>query len=180
MRSRALRPLVALGVACAALAGCVVWAAIVAPQDHFTGLSIVLALAALAAGLGVARVRQGVEVSAAFLVYILAGAFLGPASAFVAAVISEVAATRVIPTRRAGVPRQPGRGRFRCTAGGRRCISDLAPAEHSASFYLVLAGLALAMLALTWLIIASVQYRVRRIQRRMEPADVRRATFPVR
>ena len=41
-----------------------------------------------------------VEVSASFIVYILAGAFLGPASAFVAAVISEVAATRVIRTRR--------------------------------------------------------------------------------
>ena len=81
------------------VAGCVVWAALVAPHDHLNGLSIVLALAAVAAGLGVARVRQGVEVSASFLVYILAGAFLGPASAFVAAVISEVAATRVIRTR---------------------------------------------------------------------------------
>ena len=44
--------------------------------------------------------RQRVEVSASFLVYILAGAFLGPTSAFVAAIVSEVAATRMSRTRR--------------------------------------------------------------------------------
>ncbi|MGH2885977.1 MAG: hypothetical protein ACRDPA_25330, partial [Solirubrobacteraceae bacterium] len=152
-RSRALRPRVALGVAWAALAGCVVWAAIVAPQDHLTGLSIVLALAALAAGLGVARVRQGVEVSAAFLVYILAGAFLGPTSAFVAAVISEVAATRVIPTRRHAFLGNLVAAGFAALLAG-TLLRDIAPPEHSASFYLVLAGLALAMLGLTWAIIA--------------------------
>ena len=72
---------------------------IVASRDHLTGLSIVLAIGAVAAGLGVAQVRHPVGVSASFLVYILAGAFLGPASAFVAALISEVAATRMIRTR---------------------------------------------------------------------------------
>jgi len=155
MRSHALRPLVALGVACASLAGCVVWAALVAPDDHLSGLSVVLALAALAAGLGVARVRQGVEVSASFLVYILAGAFLGPASAFVAAVVSEVAATRVIRTR-------PQAFLFNLVAAGFAAllagtlIRDLAPQDHSVGFYLVLAGLALAVFALTWAIIASL------------------------
>jgi putative nucleotidyltransferase with HDIG domain len=131
----------------------VVWAAIVAPRDHLTGLSVVLALAALAAGLGVARVRQGVEVSAAFLVYILAGAFLGPTSAFVAAVISEVAATRVIPTRRHAFLGNLVAAGFAALLAG-TLLRDIAPAEHSASFYLVLAGLALAMLGLTWIIIA--------------------------
>ena len=77
----------ALGVACASLAGCVVWAVLVAPHDHSTGLSVVLAVAAVAArGWGWRTSASGVEVSASFLVYILAGAFLGPASAFVAAV----------------------------------------------------------------------------------------------
>ena len=91
----------ALGVACASLAGCVVWAAIVAPDDHLNGLSVVLAVAAVAAGLGVARVRQRVEVSASFLVFMLAAAFLGPASAFVAAVLSRGRRDpRVIRTRR--------------------------------------------------------------------------------
>ena len=69
------------------------WAVAEVSHDRITGLSIVLGIAAVAAGLGVARVRaQRLEISAAFLVYVLAGAFLGPTSAFVAAVISEVAA----------------------------------------------------------------------------------------
>jgi putative nucleotidyltransferase with HDIG domain len=145
----------ALGVACAFLAGCVAWAAIAAPRDHFKGLSYVLALAAVAAGLGVARIRSRARtaVSASFLVYMLAGAFLGPASAFVAAVISEVAATRVIPTRRQAFL-------FNLVAAGLTALlagtlfRELAPAGHPVGFYLVLAGLALAMLALTWVIIA--------------------------
>ncbi len=153
MRSHALRQKGAVGVACACLAGCVAWAAIVAPQDHFNGLSIVLAVAAVAAGAGVAVVRQGVNISASFLVYILAGAFLGPTSAFVAAVISEVAATRVLRTRRqAFLFNLVGNGVAALLAG--TLIRALAPHDHSASFYFVLGALALAMLELTWLIIA--------------------------
>jgi putative nucleotidyltransferase with HDIG domain len=145
--------MVALSIACASLAGCVVWAALVAHRDHFNGLSVVLALAAIGAGLGAARVRTRVAVSASFLVYILAGAFLGPASAFVAAVISEVAATRVLQTRRQAFV-------FNLVAAGLAALlaatllRALAPMEHSVAFYLVLAGLALAMLELTWAIIA--------------------------
>ena len=112
------------------------------------------AVAAVAAGLGVARVRpQRVDVSAAFIVYILAGAFLGPTSAFVAAILSEVMATRVIRTRRqAFLFNLVAAGVAALLAG--TLIRDVAPHEHTAGFYLVLGGLALAMLALTWLIIA--------------------------
>ncbi len=126
---------------------------VVAPDDHLNGLSIVLAIAAVGAGLGVARVVQLTNVSASFLVYILAGAFLGPASAFVAAVISEVAATRVLRTRRPAFL-------FNLVAAGvgallgATLIRKLAPMDHGLGFYLVLAGLALAMLELTWLILA--------------------------
>jgi putative nucleotidyltransferase with HDIG domain len=143
----------ALGIACACLAGCVVWAVLVAPEDHLNGLSAVFAVAAVAAGLGVAQVRQSVEVSASFVVYILAGAFLGPASAFVAAVISELAATRVIRTRRAAVLFNLVAAGFAALLAG-TLIRDLAPHHRAAGFYLVLAALALAMLELTWLIIA--------------------------
>ena len=118
-----------------------------------TDLSAVLAIAAVAAGLGVARVRQRVEISASFIVYILAGAFLGPASAFVAAVISEVAATRVIRTRREAFLFNLVAGGFTALLAG-TLMQDLAPHDHAASFYLVLGGLALVMLELTWLIIA--------------------------
>jgi putative nucleotidyltransferase with HDIG domain len=135
------------------LVGCVVWAAAVAPHDHLNGLSIVLAVAAIVTGLGVARVRQRVQVSASFLVIMLAAAFLGPASAFVAAVVSEVAATRVLPTRRhaflnnlvaAGVPA--------LLAG--TLIREFAPAGHTAGFYLLLGGVVLGVFVLSWMIIA--------------------------
>jgi putative nucleotidyltransferase with HDIG domain len=146
-----------VGVACACLAGCVAWAAIVAPRDRFNGLSAVLAVAAVAAGLGVVEVRNrrnvSVSVSGAFLVCILAGAFLGPASAFVAAVISEVAATRVRPTRRQAFVFNLVAAGFTALLGG-TLIRDLAPGGHGVGFYLVIAGLALAMLELTWAIIA--------------------------
>jgi putative nucleotidyltransferase with HDIG domain len=113
----------------------------------------VLAIAAIATGLGVAPVRQRVEISASFIVYILAGAFLGPASAFVAAVISEVAATRVIRTRWEAFVFNLVAGGFTALLAG-TLIRDFAPTHDSATFYLVLGGLALAMLELTWLIIA--------------------------
>ncbi len=129
------------------------WAVLAAPDDRLTGLSAVLAAAAVAAGLGVAQVRQTVAVSASFLVYMLAGAFLGPASAFVAAVLSEVAATRVIRTRGpAFVFNMLAAGLAALLSG--TLMRDLAPADHRVGFYLVFAGLALAVLELTWLIIA--------------------------
>ncbi len=143
----------ALGVACAALAGCIVWAILVAPDDRLNGLSAVLAVAAVAAGLGVAHVRTRVEISASFIVYILAGAFLGPAPAFVAAVISEVAATRVVRTRGQAFLFNLVAAGFAALLAG-TLIRGLAPQDHSAGFYLVLGGLALAMLELTWLILA--------------------------
>ena len=143
----------ALGAACAAFVGCVAWAALVAHDDHLTWLSAVLAVAAVAAGLGVAHVRTRVEVSASFIVFILAGAFLGPASAFVAAVICEVAATRVVRTRRqAFLFNLVAAGLTALIAG--TLIRGLAPHDHSAGFYVVLAALALAMLELTWFILA--------------------------
>jgi putative nucleotidyltransferase with HDIG domain len=126
---------------------------LVAPHDHLTGLSIVLAFGAVAAGVGVAQVRYRVEVSASFLVYILAGAFLGPASAFVAAVISEVAATSVIRTRRQAFLFNLVAAGFAALLAG-TLIHGFAPRVHTAGFYLFLAALALAMLELTWLIIA--------------------------
>ena len=121
----------------------------------FQGFRSFSQLALLAAGLGVASVRERerISVSSSFIVYLLAGAFLGPTSAFIAAVISEVAATRVAPTRWQAFL-------FNLVAAGfaallaATLIRDLAPHDDTIGFYLVLSGLALAMLGLTWLIIA--------------------------
>ena len=154
-RSHALRQRAALVVACATLGGCLVWAALVAPHDHLTGLSIVLVVAAVAAGLGVASVRQRAEVSAAFLVIVLAAAFLGPASAFVAAVLAEIAATRVIRTRPQAFLNNLAVGGLTALLAG-TLIRALAPVHHDAAFYLVLGALALGAFMFSWLSIASL------------------------
>ena len=142
-----------------------------------SGLSIVLAFAAVAAGLGVASVRQRVEVSASFIVFMLAAAFLGPASAFVAAVVSEIAATRVIRTRRhAFLNNLVVAGLSALLAG--TLIRDLAPQGHPAGFYLVLGGLALALFVFGWLILAPLQHCLRRLQPRVESRGPSSSIFP--
>jgi putative nucleotidyltransferase with HDIG domain len=151
---RARLSLAAVGVACFGVAGCATWAALAAHHDHVGGLSIALGVAAVASGLGVARIRANFEISASFIVYMLAAAFLGPASAFVAAVVAEVAATRVIPTRRQAFAFNIlGNGLPALLAGA--AIQGIAPHDHRAvAFYLVLAALSLAVLLLGFVIIA--------------------------
>jgi putative nucleotidyltransferase with HDIG domain len=80
---------------------CVVVAILEAQVDHFGsgGVAIVLAIAAVAAGILVVGMGTA-DVSASFIVVILAAALLGPLSACAVAFISEVAATRRVKTRR--------------------------------------------------------------------------------
>ena len=99
------------------------------------------------------QVRQRVEISASFLVYMLAAAFLGPTSALVAAVISEAAATRRVPTRRQAFLFNLVAAGFTALLAG-TLIRALAPHHHTADFYLVLAALALGVFALGWVILA--------------------------
>jgi len=70
-----------------------------AHNDRLTSLSVVLAVAAIAAGIMVAGARDAPSVSASFIVLVLAAAFLGPASALAAAVLSELAAAARLRTR---------------------------------------------------------------------------------
>jgi putative nucleotidyltransferase with HDIG domain len=70
-----------------------------ADADRVTSLSVILGLAAVVAGLMVAGSRDGLSVSASFIVFVLAGVFLGPRSAAVAAALSEVAAAVMLRTR---------------------------------------------------------------------------------
>ena len=65
----------------------------VSRSDHVDSLTAILAIGAvLAGGLAVGE-RGGLGVSASFIVYVLAGAFLGPASAAAAAILAELAAS---------------------------------------------------------------------------------------
>src|SRR5690349_3767475 len=76
----------------AALLAVVAATAITAPPDKVGGLTAILGIAAVIAGLMAAGARDEPSVSASFIVYVLAAAFLGARSAMAAAVISELTA----------------------------------------------------------------------------------------
>jgi putative nucleotidyltransferase with HDIG domain len=77
---------------------CIVVITLSAP-DRVNTLSAILGVGAIGAGLLVAGESGRLAISAAFTVYVLAAALLGPVSAITAAVIAEVAATAVMRTR---------------------------------------------------------------------------------
>ena len=79
----------------AAITAVTLWA----PRDKVTDLTVILAAAAIVAGLLVAGDRDGLSVSASFIVFALAGVFLGPRSAAAAACISELTAAFRLGTR---------------------------------------------------------------------------------
>jgi putative nucleotidyltransferase with HDIG domain len=81
------------------VASCVAAAALYSGADRVSSLTYILGIAAVIAGLMVAGARDGLSVSASFLVFVLAGVFLGPRSAAVAAAISELAAAITLRTR---------------------------------------------------------------------------------
>jgi putative nucleotidyltransferase with HDIG domain len=89
-----LRRRIATGVLVVGLPACVVIAVLQAPLDHHgsNGLRLVLAVAAVTAGLMVVELGGRAEVSASFIVIVLAATFLGPTSACAVAFIAEVAA----------------------------------------------------------------------------------------
>jgi putative nucleotidyltransferase with HDIG domain len=61
--------------------------------DHLSSLSVILGIAAVLAGALAMGEQDGVGLSASFIVFVLAAAFLGPISAALAALIAELAAT---------------------------------------------------------------------------------------
>jgi putative nucleotidyltransferase with HDIG domain len=93
------RDVLALAVTLVAALVCVVAILLGAP-DHVGALSVVLAAAAVGAGvLSVGEPGGRLGISASFIVFVLAAALLGPISAAVAALIAELAATAVMRTR---------------------------------------------------------------------------------
>ena len=96
-------------------------------------LTVILGVAAVVAGVMVAGARDGLSVSAAFIVYVLAGVFLGARSAMAAAVVSELTAAIRLQTRPRAVvltnlpgarcPGRRGRRRHRCDR--RRAVGDV-------------------------------------------------------
>jgi putative nucleotidyltransferase with HDIG domain len=81
-----------LGTDAALLIASVAFVAVDVHSDRLNDLSVVLGIAAVVAGVMVAGTRDAPSVSAAFIVTLLAAAFLGPASACATAIIAELAA----------------------------------------------------------------------------------------
>ncbi len=139
------------------LLGCVIAAVLQAGSDHglHESLSIVLGVAAFAAGYTVVMVVGKTAVSASFIVVLLAAAFLGPTSAVAAAVIAEVAASLRVKTRPYAFASNLLAGMLPALAAA-AVVSALAPAgpEQSIAFYLAVAAAAVADLALNFVIAA--------------------------
>ncbi len=123
------------------------------PPDRVNALSVVLGIAAAAAGLMVAGTRGGVSVSAAFIVSALAAAFLGPLSAITAALISELCASLRLRTapRDVFVTNIPA-----CVLpalAAAEIVRALAPVPHdTVAFYLTVALAGLADYVLSFVI----------------------------
>ncbi|HEY6399016.1 MAG TPA: hypothetical protein VIX82_16330, partial [Solirubrobacteraceae bacterium] len=124
-------------------------ALVAANLDRVNSLSLVLAGAAIIAGYMSIGPQDGPNVSAAFIVGLLAAAFLGPVSAGVAAILSELAATarRRSRARTVVLVNIPASVVPDVAAGA--LVVLLAPhPSDSATFYLVVAAAGVAILVL--------------------------------
>jgi putative nucleotidyltransferase with HDIG domain len=126
----------------------------VAHADHLTSLTAVLAVAAVWIGLTYAPSRGKATLSASFLVAMLAAAFLGPTSAFVATGLPDVVSSyKRRPRPAAFVSNVFGNGLFALL--GATLIQDWAPHNHRAwTFYALLAGVSLGALVLSFAVLA--------------------------
>jgi putative nucleotidyltransferase with HDIG domain len=113
-------------------------------------LIIVLAIAAVVAGIAVVPTRGRASVSASFLVILLAAAFLGPASACACAVISELASAWRLQNPRYAIASNLF-GSMAPALVAANLIRWLEPAGHgTAGFYLVVAAAGAVYLVLNF------------------------------
>jgi putative nucleotidyltransferase with HDIG domain len=157
-RSRDVRSdLVAVCVV-AGVAGSVAAAVILARADRVDGLTAVLGIAALVAGVLVAGAQDGISVSASFLVYVLAGAFLGPRTAVAVAAVSELAAAIRLGTRlRSVVLVNVPASVVPALAGALIARLISAHPDNAVLFYVAVAAAAALAIGLSFLIWASLR-----------------------
>jgi len=142
--------LVALG-----LVACVVAAAVAAPADRVNDLSVILGVAAIAAGLLVAGNPDGLSVSASFIVFTLAAVFLGPRSAAAAALLSEITASVRLHTRvRSVVLVNLPAAVVPAVASGVTADAIISHRGDSASFYFAVVAAAIVGITLSFVIFA--------------------------
>jgi putative nucleotidyltransferase with HDIG domain len=144
-----------LSLNAACLLASAVFVVVDAHHDRLNHLSIVLAIAAIAAGVMVAGTRGAPSVSASFIVTLLAAAFLGPASACVAAILSELAAAARLrtPPRTIVLINLPA-SVVPAAAVALLIRALLTRPADTVAFYLVLALAALTAYALSFVIFA--------------------------
>jgi putative nucleotidyltransferase with HDIG domain len=147
----------AVASALALLAGCVPILVLASSEHAFSLLTAVLAACAVASVLGASRWDSSVQISGAFVCFMLAVAFVGPVGAFIVAAASELGAwaiqryrTVVLPVNIAGsaVPSLLAALAFDALAGGRL--------DGSASDIAALALVAIGFLALNFVLLRTL------------------------
>ncbi|MGA2011724.1 MAG: HD domain-containing phosphohydrolase [Solirubrobacteraceae bacterium] len=138
------------------LAACAVAIALSAP-DRVDSLSIILGVAAIGAGVLVAGERGGYGVSASFIVYVLAAAVLGPASAAGVAVIAELAATFTMKTSPRVVVYNNLPSAVVPAVASALVIRALAARPDSPGFYLAVALAGVVGMVLSFVMFASLR-----------------------
>jgi putative nucleotidyltransferase with HDIG domain len=128
--------------------GCAVTVSGLARGDRVDSTSIVLGCAAVVAGWLVVGERDGLSISGSFIVYALAGAFLGPRSAIVAAVIAELTAALRMHTRTRYVIGCNLPPNVIPAAASALVISAIAPANQHTARFAAYVGIA-ALVAIT-------------------------------
>jgi putative nucleotidyltransferase with HDIG domain len=149
----------ATGILVVGLVACTALAVAQASIDHagHNSLSVVLAIAAVAAGIAVVPTLGRASISAAFVVLLLAVAFLGPASACVCAALSELTAARRLRTPRYAVAFNLLASLVPTLIAG-NLVRWLAPTvSNTPRFYLVIALAGVVLLALNFPIVAVYQ-----------------------
>jgi len=154
LRPQTVRHLVVAVLSACLLAFCAIAAADL-HRDRIGALSVVLALAAVAAGMTFSA--SGVRyISASFVVIVLAAALLGPGSAFLVAVIAELLIVVRSPTPpRIVLMNLVGTGGPALV--GAFLIRALAwPPENSVRYYAAVAAAGVVILALNYTVVAPI------------------------
>jgi putative nucleotidyltransferase with HDIG domain len=141
------------------LVACIVVAVVQAQKDRarVDGLTLALAAGAIAAGLTVVPAYGRASISGSFLVVLLAAALLGPTSACVCGLITELGASARAKTNRFAVAFNTlgAMGPILIAANLIRAFYAT-PAEH-ATFFLVVAGAGVVLIATNFAIVAPYQ-----------------------
>ncbi len=150
------------------LVACVALAVAQAPTDHagLNSLTVVLAAAAVIAGLAVVPTFGRASISPAFVVILLAAAFLGPTSACACAALSELVAARRLRTAPYPVAFNLLGSLAPALLAGNLILAAASPPSNTLTFYLVLAAAGVLLLTLSFAIVAVYQ-RIYRDDRSM-------------